>query len=135
MQPEALHHLRANCNSAGWILLVPKLNGNDVLEHETRCYYVARPGVVLPGLEVSPADLFQNSIAQREISDQLPQPAALFLHLFETLDLIDLHTDILFTPAVVGLFSNANLAGCQPTVWPVLSRISTSRNLEIIYSG
>jgi hypothetical protein len=71
---------------------------------------VLLPGVDEPGLEVSPADLFQDGIAQREIGDQLPQPGILFLHLFKALGLIDLHAAILFATAVVGLFGDTDLS-------------------------
>ena len=62
------------------------------------------------GLEVSLRNLFQDSVIQGKIGNQLPQPSVLFLQLFELLSLLYTHATILSPPAIVGLFGDADLS-------------------------
>ena len=61
-QPEALRQAKPGCNSADWILAAPEPYRHDARGRETHLLHVQLPGVVLPGLEVSLADLFQYRI-------------------------------------------------------------------------
>ena len=63
-----------------------------------------------PGLGVSPGGFLQDIDIQCLIGDQLLEASVLLLELLQTTDLIELHTSVFFTPAVIGLLCHANLS-------------------------
>ena len=65
------------------------------------------PAGVVQGLQVSPCDILQRLFFNRQISDQLFQPAIFGLKLFQPFSLIDRKPTVFIAPTTIALLSGA----------------------------
>ena len=82
--------------------------GTDIVTEATR---LDKPEVLIRdgrGLEVSPCSLTKNQLLKGQVRNSPAKMLILFLKAFQFLHLVRSHAAILFAPAVVGLFRNAN---------------------------
>ena len=87
------------------------------------------------GLEVSLCSLSQDQLVQRKIRNGLAEPLILFLQPLQFLQWVCAHSAVLFLPAVLRLFSHADLPDRIQTRHALPRQNLTCHNFVTISSG